>query len=99
MKRSLLLIVLALLATPILAGLLTAPAQGATVENCLDIDIDTCDFNGLDSMCQALFSNPRPCDKVCKGLFEGTDVGTCIICCQAVKSQLNMTQPYQVEVE
>lgn len=71
----------------------------ADVMDCQAMDLDSCDFSGLDTLCQQLFSNPRPCDKLCKDSFSGDVVGTCVICCKNIRSQLGLGQPKEVELE
>ncbi len=99
MNRPVLLIVLALLGLPVFACIHPAPVWAAGVEDCMSQNIDSCDFSGFDTMCQKLYSNPQPCDKLCKSFLSGTDVGTCVICCEEVMPQLNMNQPKQIELD
>ena len=99
MNRTALLIAFSLAALFLFSGLQSEPAWAAGVEDCQSMNIDSCDFSGFDNMCEQLFSNPQPCDKLCKSILSGTDVGTCVICCQEVMPQLNMNQPKQIELE
>jgi len=99
MKRPAFPLVLALTASCLLCGALPGPAGAATVEDCTSINIDSCDFAGLDSMCHQLFSNPRPCSDICRSVVSGDDVGQCLICCQEVMPQLNMNQPKQIQLD
>lgn len=99
MNRPVLLLALALAGWCLLAVAPAGPVRAASVEDCTSINIDSCDFSGLDSMCQELFSNPRPCGEICRSVSSGTDVGQCLICCQEVMPQLNMNQPKQIQLD
>jgi hypothetical protein len=98
-KRKAYWIILALVGLLASSGTMTGPALGAGLQDCLDMDLDSCDFVGFQAMCEQLFSNPQPCDKLCKSNFAGDDVGTCVICCNEVMPQLNMNQPKELELE
>jgi hypothetical protein len=99
MKRRAYWIVLTLLALFAASGTLSGPALGAGLQDCLDMDIDSCDFVGFQTLCQKLYSDPQPCDKLCRSNFSGDDVGTCFVCCNEIMPQLNMNQPKELELE
>jgi len=78
-----------------LIGIAFSPGSivhGTSVNNCKDIGIDSCDIKGLDDMCDKLFSNPKEtCDKICRGVVsEKEGLAACVICCNNVKSQLDV---------
>jgi hypothetical protein len=85
---------------PVLAGLLLAgifsipgnTVYGVTVDDCKSIEIDSCDFGFLDALCDKLFSNPQPCEQICKSVTQGEQVGACTVCCNNIKGQLNLEQ-------
>ena len=63
---------------------------GVSVDDCKDIGIASCDIPGFDKMCDKLFSDPQPCEKICKSIAKDKDVAPCIVCCKNVKGQLNL---------
>ena len=65
---------------------------GATADDCKGIGIASCEIDGLDAMCDKLFSDPsESCDTICRSTV-GDDEGVepCVICCQNVKGQLDL---------
>ena len=91
--------VLSLLVFVASAFLNVGASYGADVMDCISSDLDSCDFNGLKTLCDQLYSNPQPCDKLCKSAFSGETVGTCVICCKNLKAQLGLGQIRELELE
>ena len=92
-------IVLFLLGILVMTGLSAAPALGGLLDECLDQDMDSCDFLGFSKLCHALADNPQPCNKLCPGLYSGDDVGNCLRCCEQIIPQLGMDPQVPVEVD
>ncbi len=63
-----------------------------SVDDCKDIGIASCDIDGLDAMCDKLFTNPaEDCDKICRSIVgDEKKVGACVLCCNNVKGQLDL---------
>jgi len=83
----------------LLAGVCAGPAIGSMLDECLDQDMDSCDFLGFSKLCHALASNPQPCNKLCASIYSGDTVGSCLQCCEQIVPQLGMDPTWQVEGE
>jgi len=90
MKRG---IILSLLVVMLLAGIVSlsvSAVYGVSVDDCKAIGIASCEIPGLDTLCDKLFSDPQPCEKLCKSIARDEEVAACIACCKNVKGQLNL---------
>ena len=85
------LVVIVLFLTAIVC-LPVSTVLGVSVDNCKDIGIASCDIDGLDALCDKLFSNPgETCDTICGGVVSDKEKqAACVICCNNVKSQLDL---------
>jgi len=99
MRKSGYAIVMFLCGVFLIAGVQAGPAFGSMLDDCLDVDMDSCDFLGFSKMCHALASNPQPCSQLCKSVYSGDTVGDCLRCCEQVIPQLGMDPQWQVEPE
>ena len=64
-----------------------------SVQDCLDIGIASCEIEGFETLCKKLFSNPQPCEKLCRSIVgDDKKVGACVICCENVKGQLDLEE-------
>ena len=89
MKRTMLSVLVVILLAGIVS-LSVSVVYGVGVDDCKDIGIASCDIPGLDKLCDKLFSDPQPCEKLCKSIGRDEDVAACVVCCKNVKGQLNL---------
>jgi hypothetical protein len=82
--------------TLLLIGIVSVPGSavyGVTVGDCKSIEIASCDdVDVLNALCDKLFSDPRPCEELCKSVASGDQVGACMVCCNNIKGELNLDQ-------
>ena len=88
-RTFLVVIVLFLIA---IVSLPVSTVLGVSVDNCKGIGIASCEIDGLDALCDKLFSNPGEiCDTICRDVVSDKEKqAACVICCNNVKAQLDL---------